>query len=49
LPEGYLIGGCRRWDWSEVRKFLQARSGRRPRKGRGRYRREAAGVNSAED
>ncbi len=37
LPTGYLIGGIRRWRWSEVLKHLKARSGRRPRKGRGRY------------
>jgi hypothetical protein len=36
LPPGYLIGGVRRWSWPEVLRFLEARSGRRPRRGRGR-------------
>jgi hypothetical protein len=37
IPAGYLIGGVRRWDWTAVKKYLEARSSRRPRKGRGRY------------
>jgi predicted DNA-binding transcriptional regulator AlpA len=37
LPKGYLIGGVRRWSWKEVERFLAARQGRRPRRGRGRY------------
>src|SRR5579871_6305611 len=41
IPPGYLIGGVRRWNWREVLKFLEARSGRKPRKGRGRYPRPA--------
>jgi predicted DNA-binding transcriptional regulator AlpA len=36
LPPGNLIGGVRRWDWSEVRKFLATRQGRKTRRGRGR-------------
>jgi hypothetical protein len=37
LPDGYLCGGLRRWDWGQVLKFLESRADRRPRKGRGRY------------
>jgi predicted DNA-binding transcriptional regulator AlpA len=46
LPQGYLIGGSRRWEWAEVLKFLQARQGRKPRRRRrGQYDRsnQAAG------
>jgi excisionase family DNA binding protein len=41
LPEGYRIGGVRRWDWGEVLKFLRSREGRVPRRGRGRRRHTA--------
>ena len=36
LPAGFLIGGLRRWHWAQVVRFLESRSGRRPRRGRGR-------------
>jgi hypothetical protein len=37
LPPGVLIGGSRRWEWSEVCAFLKARQGLKPRhQGRGR-------------
>jgi len=37
LPAGVLIGGSRRWDWSEVCSFMKSRQGLRPRnRGRGR-------------
>jgi hypothetical protein len=39
LPPGYLIGGVRRWDWSQVMRFLASRARHRPRSGRGRYKR----------
>jgi predicted DNA-binding transcriptional regulator AlpA len=40
LPEGLLIGGVRRWDWGDVRKYLAARQERRPRhRRRGQYQR----------
>lgn len=42
LPGPLLhTGGIARWDWGVVLKFLQARSEKRIRKGRGRYRRAA--------
>jgi predicted DNA-binding transcriptional regulator AlpA len=41
FPEGYRIGGIRRWDWGEVLKFLRSREGRVPRRGRGRRRHTA--------
>jgi predicted DNA-binding transcriptional regulator AlpA len=38
LPEPLLhTSGVTRWAWSDVVKFLEARKGRRLRKGRGRY------------
>jgi predicted DNA-binding transcriptional regulator AlpA len=38
LPEGYLIGGARRWSWPELQKWLQARQSRKPRhRRRGQY------------
>src|SRR5262249_41787600 len=43
LPAGYLIGGARRWDWTEVLRFLGARKDRKPRRGRGRYDRRKEG------
>lgn len=40
LPQGYLIGGCRRWDWNEVLAYIRERSKRKPRrKRRGQYER----------
>lgn len=36
LPEGYLIGGVRRWNWEGVERHLTAQQGRVRRKGRGR-------------
>jgi hypothetical protein len=36
LPEGYLIGGCRRWLWSDVLRHIDRLARRRRRKGRGR-------------
>jgi len=43
LPDGYTLGGCRRWNWREVEQFLAGRQGRRNRRtGRGRYRRKPA-------
>ena len=41
LPPGVLIGGCRRWDWEQVKTWLAGRAGRRPRRGRGRFARSA--------
>jgi predicted DNA-binding transcriptional regulator AlpA len=41
LPEGFEIGGCRRWDWGTVKKFLEG-SKRKHRKRRGQYDREEA-------
>jgi hypothetical protein len=49
LPAGYLIGGVRRWDWQEVHKYLLARTGRKPRRGRGRYGRERRHESPAEE
>jgi hypothetical protein len=40
LPAGYLIGGVRRWEWGEVRRYLAAHAKRKPRRGRGRYNRD---------
>ena len=38
LPPPLLCtGGVSRWSWDGVLKFLEARGGRKPRKGRGRY------------
>jgi hypothetical protein len=38
LPEGYLIGGVRRWSWPEVIRWLAARQGQKPRRPRrGQY------------
>jgi hypothetical protein len=42
LPAGCLIGGVRRWDWDEVKRFLGAHQSRQRRRGRGRYARSAA-------
>ncbi|HMF11449.1 MAG TPA: helix-turn-helix domain-containing protein [Gemmataceae bacterium] len=39
LPEGYEIGGCRRWDWNAVKKFLESNK-RKHRKRRGQYDRD---------
>jgi predicted DNA-binding transcriptional regulator AlpA len=41
LPEGFEIGGVRRWDWDTVKKFLEG-SKRKHRKRRGPYDREEA-------
>jgi hypothetical protein len=49
LPGGFLLGGCRRWRWEDVLKHLQARSGRKPRRGRGRYSRQPADDRPAPD
>jgi excisionase family DNA binding protein len=40
LPAGYLFGGVRRWDWSEVLRYLASRPKVRRRRGRGIYDRE---------
>src|SRR6516164_7125887 len=38
LPEGFLIGGLRRWSWPSVLAFLESRQDRRRRvTGRGKY------------
>jgi predicted DNA-binding transcriptional regulator AlpA len=37
LPEGYAIGGVRRWNWVEILAFLKTRHSQRQRRGRGRY------------
>src|SRR5262249_41246824 len=38
LPQPLLhTGGVARWDWPTVKKFFESRTGKRPRKGRGRY------------
>jgi predicted DNA-binding transcriptional regulator AlpA len=39
LPEPLRLGGCVRWDWGEVLRFLADRRQRKPRRGRGRYER----------
>jgi len=41
LPEGFEIGGCRRWSWDSVKKFLEGNK-RKHRKRRGQYDREEA-------
>jgi len=41
LPEGFEIGGCRRWCWESVKKFLEGNK-RKHRKRRGQYDREEA-------
>lgn len=46
LPAGYLIGGVRRWDWGEVKKYLATRPIRR-RKGRGGFQQRSTGVNES--
>ncbi len=49
LPQGYLIGGVRRWSWAHVEKFLDARADRKPRrKRRGQYDRAAVGAAEGE-
>jgi hypothetical protein len=45
LPQGYLIGGVRRWRWEEVLQHLASRRDRRPRRGRGRHERRRTGAN----
>lgn len=43
LPAGLLIGGARRWDWDVVRRWLDNRATRRPRRRRrGQYDRDGA-------
>lgn len=38
LPNGYLIGGVRRWCWADVLRYLDARRDRHPRRQRrGQY------------
>jgi hypothetical protein len=40
LPQGFLIGGVRRWAWDAVRQHLNAQQQRRPRhRRRGQYER----------
>jgi hypothetical protein len=39
LPPGIRIGGVRRWDWTEVLRFLAVRGKRKPRRGRGMHKR----------
>jgi hypothetical protein len=41
LSEGFEIGGCRRWNWNSVKKFLEGHK-RKHRKRRGQYDREEA-------
>jgi predicted DNA-binding transcriptional regulator AlpA len=41
LPEGFEIGGVRRWDWDTVKKVLEGNK-RKHRKRRGQYDREEA-------
>jgi hypothetical protein len=47
LPEGFEIGGCRRWCWESVKRFLEG-SKRKHRKRRGQYDRNEAALRRAE-
>lgn len=47
LPSGFEIGGCRRWDWNSVKKFLEGHK-RKHRKRRGQYDRNEAARRRAE-
>jgi predicted DNA-binding transcriptional regulator AlpA len=47
LPEGIEIGGCRRWDWNSVKKFLEGNKRKRRRR-RGQYDRTEAALRRAE-
>lgn len=35
LPEPHRLGGTVRWSWPTVERYLAARAGKRPRRGRG--------------
>jgi predicted DNA-binding transcriptional regulator AlpA len=47
LPEGFEIGGVRRWDWDTVKKFLEGNK-RKHRKRRGQYDRNEAALRRAD-